>query len=128
MRNPGSRTPAPPTPSLAEVASRPRLVVLGGAGGLATFALPTAGAVVIGRDPGCAICVDEPSLSRRHARLEVGEVLTITDLGSRHGTTVRGARLAPETPSAIAIDEAVGLGRLTVLVQRRMPVAATRTL
>jgi two-component system response regulator AtoC len=128
VRNPGSRTPAPPTPSLAEVASRPRLVVLGGAGGLATFALPTAGAVVIGRDPGCAICVDEPSLSRRHARLEVGEVLTITDLGSRHGTTVRGARLAPETPSAIAIDEAVGLGRLTVLVQRRMPVAATRTL
>jgi hypothetical protein len=60
-----------------------------------------AGAVLVGRDPGCAIVLADPTVSRRHAELEVdGDVCRIRDLGSRNGTHAHGravtdARLRP---------------------------------
>ena len=48
-----------------------------------------------GRADGCAIVVDDPSVSRRHAMFVVdGPLATIEDLGSSHGTWVRGRRIA----------------------------------
>jgi DNA-binding NtrC family response regulator len=54
-----------------------------------TFELPSAGEVAIGRDEGTAICIDDPSVSRRHAVLRVGDTLEIEDLGGSNGTFVR---------------------------------------
>jgi two-component system response regulator AtoC len=54
-----------------------------------TFDLPSAGEVAIGRDEGSAICIDDPSVSRRHAVLRVGDTLEIEDLGGSNGTFVR---------------------------------------
>ena len=49
-----------------------------------TFELPARGQVVIGRAPACEVCVDDPSLSRRHARIELtAGGLRVIDLGSR---------------------------------------------
>jgi len=46
--------------------------------------------IIIGRGD-ADICIETPSLSRRHARLaNAGESLTITDLGSSNGTFIRG--------------------------------------
>jgi DNA-binding winged helix-turn-helix (wHTH) protein len=49
---------------------------------------------VIGRDPTCAIWIDAPGVSRRHARIRVpaaaGETPTIEDLGSTNGTDING--------------------------------------
>ncbi len=120
---PGPGSPVPDTGSLAGDERRPRLVIVGGRSGLVTVDLPARGEVVIGREPGCAVCVDEPSLSRRHARLELGAALRVTDLGSRHGTIVRGARIAPDAAVEVAVDEALVLGALTVLIQRPAPDA-----
>ncbi|BDU70310.1 hypothetical protein GETHOR_24110 [Geothrix oryzae] len=55
----------------------------------------------IGRAPECGICLPEPEVSRRHARLEVAEdgaSLALLDLGSTNGVYVNG-RKAEATPS-----------------------------
>jgi DNA-binding winged helix-turn-helix (wHTH) protein len=49
---------------------------------------------VIGRDPQCAVWLDEPGVSRRHASMVVdSRGVTIEDLGSKNGTFVGGRRL-----------------------------------
>jgi len=50
-----------------------------------------AGPVLVGRDPGCAIVLADPTVSRRHAQLEVdADACRIRDLGSRNGTHAHG--------------------------------------
>jgi DNA-binding winged helix-turn-helix (wHTH) protein len=59
-----------------------------------TFPLPP-GEHIVGRDPASTIWLDSPKVSRRHARLSVGEeCVAIEDLGTKNGTYVRGERLA----------------------------------
>lgn len=44
---------------------------------------------VIGRDPSCSVWLDQPGVSRRHARVTVtDDAATIEDLGSTNGTIV----------------------------------------
>jgi DNA-binding winged helix-turn-helix (wHTH) protein len=46
-----------------------------------------AGETIIGRDPGAGVFIDDPSVSRRHARIVVGDTsATLEDLGSKNGT------------------------------------------
>jgi two-component system, NtrC family, response regulator AtoC len=87
--------------------------------------LPERGRIVIGRGAGDAdIVVDDRSLSRRHAVLELHDdgSLTVEDLGSTNGTRVRGARC--EGPTPIVPGEVFSLGRLTLAVEE--VVAAAR--
>ncbi|HYH64048.1 MAG TPA: FHA domain-containing protein [Urbifossiella sp.] len=51
--------------------------------------------LVVGREPDRDVVVDEPSVSRTHARLEPrpAGVYRLTDLGSSNGTFVNGVRL-----------------------------------
>jgi ABC transport system ATP-binding/permease protein len=51
----------------------------------------------VGRDEDAAIRVDEPLVSRRHARLERrGEAWVVVDLGSTNFTRVNGERVLRE--------------------------------
>jgi DNA-binding winged helix-turn-helix (wHTH) protein len=56
------------------------------------------GETVIGRDPGAGLYIDDPSVSRRHARIVLTEEsATIEDLGSKNGTRIGDRRIeAPE--------------------------------
>ena len=46
---------------------------------------------LIGRDPACGVWLNSAGVSRRHARVEVGDVeVTIEDLMSKNGTIVNG--------------------------------------
>lgn len=59
-----------------------------------TWVTLAAGSHLIGRRADCAVLIDEPSVSRVHARLDVGPaVLRIEDLRSKNGTFVEGVRL-----------------------------------
>jgi DNA segregation ATPase FtsK/SpoIIIE, S-DNA-T family len=50
------------------------------------------GDLVIGRSAACGLALTDPDVSRRHARVTVGSgQVTLTDLGSRNGTVLRGA-------------------------------------
>lgn len=53
------------------------------------------GETVAGRDEGCGIRVDEPSVSRRHARFLVqDDAVSVEDLNSTNGTLVNGRKKA----------------------------------
>jgi diguanylate cyclase (GGDEF)-like protein len=71
------------------------LLVLGGPEAGKRFLVKPPGGV-LGRQPGCVIQLEDPDISRRHALLEFtgdGRVM-ITDLGSKSGVFVNGARIA----------------------------------
>jgi DNA-binding winged helix-turn-helix (wHTH) protein len=56
------------------------------------------GETIVGRDPGCQIWLDEPSVSRRHARIVVdggSRRLWLDDLNSKNGT-LRGTSLVSD--------------------------------
>ncbi len=59
------------------------------------------GTTIIGRGSDCDIVLDDPMVSQRHARLDVGNTAELTDLGSANGLLVDGGvvsrlNLAPE--------------------------------
>ncbi|WP_155370284.1 FtsK/SpoIIIE domain-containing protein [Catellatospora vulcania] len=102
---------AGPTVAAAPVA------VLRIAGGLAagrTVGLPV-GRTTLGRAPAAGVCVSAPDVSREHCALDVaadGRV-TVTDLGSRNGTDLNGARLSG--PSAVGPDDVISLAGQVLL-------------
>lgn len=53
--------------------------------------------VVIGRSPDCHITIEDPLISRRHARVTIqDEVATVHDLASRNGVRVNGRLIKGE--------------------------------
>jgi len=53
-----------------------------------------AGENLLGRDENAIVWIDDPEVSRRHARIVVGESgATLEDLGSKNGTFVRGEKI-----------------------------------
>jgi DNA-binding NtrC family response regulator len=82
------------------------------------FPMPAHGAITIGRSSECDLVIDDPSLSRTHARLRSGP-RTIEDLGSTHGCRVRGEALRPGEQVAFELGEPLLVGRVTIVVQQR---------
>lgn len=79
---------------------------------------PQAGAV-LGRGSDCSLVIDHPAVSRRHARIEaVAGTWTVRDLGSRHGTKVDGAALAPNEPVQLRPGSRIDLGPVALRVER----------
>ena len=72
--------------------------------------LPERGVVTIGRTADNDVAIDDPSISRQHARLHVGAELEIEDLGSKNGCTVRRVRQggSDASASASAVEARVG--------------------
>ncbi|HYO53417.1 MAG TPA: FHA domain-containing protein [Archangium sp.] len=71
----------------------------------------------IGRSPSCEIPLPEDDqISRRHARFFVQEgQVRLSDLGSRNGTSVNGARISGEV--VLHPGDRVQVGKTTVLVE-----------
>jgi DNA-binding winged helix-turn-helix (wHTH) protein len=83
-----------------------------------------AGENVIGRDPECAVFVDDGTVSRRHARVTVkGNEAFLEDLGSKNGTSVNGRK--PEGPCGVRHGDSVLVG--SVLLTVRIAAAAGET-
>lgn len=73
-----------------------------------SFPLTDAEATV-GRAPGCAVLLDDPTVSSRHASLtRRGDKVVLDDLGSRNGTLLNGRRL--KAPTALSPGDRVGIG------------------
>jgi putative peptide zinc metalloprotease protein len=75
--------------------------------------------VVIGRSPGSTLQLDDPSVSRTHARISAGngDGMRIEDAGSSHGTWVDGARLTG--PVALRDGTRIRVGDQELTVERR---------
>jgi DNA-binding winged helix-turn-helix (wHTH) protein len=75
------------------------------------------GETVVGRDPGAGVFIDDPSVSRRHARIVVGEEsATIEDLGSKNGTHLGDRKVEAPMP----LDDGARIRVGTVLLTFRM--------
>lgn len=73
----------------------------------------------IGRAVSNTLSLDDDTLSRSHARLDLsGRTLRITDLGSTNGTSVDGSRLQPNTPVQITTTSDVRLGGLRLNLKK----------
>ena len=69
---------------------------------------------MIGRDPGAPIFLDDPSVSRRHARILVTEEgATLEDLGSKNGSFVGDARIEAPVPLEDGARVRIGTVALT---------------
>src|SRR5437763_565865 len=69
-------------PSLIPLAGEPRTFEVGAR-------------AIVGRDPTCEVCVEDPSVSRRHAEIRLLEDgrYEVVDLASKHGVVVRGEKV-----------------------------------
>jgi len=96
----------------------------------ATHPLPDEGEVTIGRADTNTIQIHDRSLSRQHAVLRIAKDggMTIEDLGSSNGTTVRERAVEHGKPVAIVPGEVVDLGSTMVIVQTRSQLARPRRL
>jgi ABC transport system ATP-binding/permease protein len=92
-------------PSASKDARRPSRAgskgpVLRGLSGTVTGkSFDLSGTMVVGRVAGVDVRVDDDSVSRRHAEVEVkGRDVVLRDLGSANGTTVNGSPITEDTP------------------------------
>ncbi len=85
----------------------------------ASAPLPDRGAIVVGRDPSADLVIEHPSVSRRHARIDVSGGLSVTDLGSANGTRVGGRRLAKDERAQLGPGVVVEIGVAVLVIQRR---------
>lgn len=77
------------------------------------FALTTA-AVRIGQGPQNDIVLDDDTVSKIHALLELADgAWRITDLDSRNGTYLEGVRLAPQVPTPVPGSATVAFGAVS---------------
>lgn len=100
------RTPAP----AAEPSARPTALRVLRPPPLAGRTFPIDGdEATVGRSPGCAVLLDDPTVSGLHARLtRRGHEVVLDDLGSRNGTLLNGRRL--KAPTALSPGDRVGFG------------------
>jgi predicted component of type VI protein secretion system len=87
-----------------------------GFGGSLVFATPQ---VTIGRDPRSQVRLDDPSVSLRHAVLDVvGDSVRVSDLRSRTGTLVNGSAITKQVTLEPTDELIVGTYRLRLTIHR----------
>ncbi len=95
-----------------------RLRVLAGPDAGQEFAL-AAGAAVIGRDRDVDVRLSDPMVSKRHARVNVGDAIEVIDLNSANGVVVSGDLVGR---SALSPSDLVVLGDTTLSIVRLQQV------
>lgn len=76
--------------------------------------------IVIGRDPGCEVLINDAEVSRHHAMIRLqGGGFMLEDLGSTNGTVVNGQKLAG--PHFLHPGEVITLGQHVSLVFEAEP-------
>jgi hypothetical protein len=70
--------------------------------------------IVIGRDDGADVLIDNPSVSRRHAEIRLGDDgWVVEDLGSSNGTFIRGDKI--QGPQPLGLGDEVGFGKFSIV-------------
>ncbi|HEY1249719.1 MAG TPA: FHA domain-containing protein [Thermoanaerobaculia bacterium] len=81
---------------------------------------------VLGRDPDCAVPIDDATVSRHHARIVIaGGDAALEDLGSKNGTFLRGARVAGSQP--LRDGDAIQVGPASLVFRRYAAGGSTQT-
>jgi len=87
----------------------------------------TDGEHTVGREPGVAIRLDSPKVSRHHARVVAqGREVSVEDLGSKNGTFVDGQPVT--SPRLLNDGNEVRVGPIAFTFRMALPGAATETM
>lgn len=80
-------------------------------------------AITVGRATDCELCLDDPSVSRRHCRISRSQVgWIVEDLGSANGTLLAGAKVSG--PREVPAGATIVVGDLALeIVARARPLA-----
>ena len=90
------------------MSTRYQLVMRNGPNPGATYSLD-AELITIGRDPSNTIAINDPEISRQHARMSAqGGKIVIEDNGSTNGTAINGRRISG--PHVLKSGEMISLG------------------
>ncbi|MEK7413595.1 MAG: FHA domain-containing protein [Planctomycetota bacterium] len=90
-------------------------------GAFGSWILPV-GESVLGRSPSCSVSIDDPRLSRKHARFVVtGETVVVYDLGSTNGVLVNGVKIAAPCPLAHGAIVVCGPATMTIAIDQTQP-------
>jgi pSer/pThr/pTyr-binding forkhead associated (FHA) protein len=90
-----------------KIDNMPKLILTTESQGRLSYEL-TEALITIGRAPDNIIVIDDPSISSRHAQLELsGELYRLKDLDSTNGTRVNGI---PVTETVLRFDDRIRLG------------------
>jgi DNA-binding winged helix-turn-helix (wHTH) protein len=93
-------------PTAAEPSQRPAAWLIG----TSTRVALHAGENIVGRGSDDVVEIEAPTISRHHARIVVGESVTLEDLASKNGTWLDGERLG--APRVLVDGASVRLGSL----------------
>src|SRR5688572_10666728 len=89
-------------------------------GGVTASDVPPHGELVLGRGSTSDVKLTHESVSRRHAVLRVrGDEVTLEDLGSANGSTVRGERVAAHRLIALTPGESFQVGEVVLMLHQR---------
>ena len=81
---------------------------------------------VIGRESDASVRIDSSSISRRHARIILsGDRITLEDLGSKNGTSLRGQRI--HTLHPLGDGDRIVFGTVAATLRALRPTASTET-
>lgn len=70
--------------------------------------------IIVGRDDTADVIIDNPSMSRRHAEIRLGDNgWEVEDLGSSNGTFIANARI--EGARSIGLGDEVGFGKFSIV-------------
>lgn len=83
------------------------------------YPLPQKGEISIGRATENDVQIVDPSVSRRHARIIVGESIAIEDTKSANGIVVKGETIPAGVSVDLSIGEVVEVGAAILMIQRR---------
>jgi len=98
------------------VHARPMKLVVVSQAAFTGYALPTHGSIVLGRSGSSDLKIDDASITRKHARLHLGEQIEIEDLGSVNGTRVRDQRIEPGRRVPVNRGEPFRLGSALLVI------------
>jgi hypothetical protein len=75
--------------------------------------------VILGRDNGCDIQINQPQISRKHLAIhEINNVVQISDLNSSNGTFLNGERLKPNYWYTLKERDALEIGNYKLWYER----------
>jgi len=70
--------------------------------------------IIVGRDDGADVLIDNPSVSRRHAEIRLTDNgWVVQDLGSSNGTFLRGGKI--DGPQSIGLGDEIGFGKFSII-------------
>src|SRR4029453_12583182 len=99
-----------------DVVAQPALVIRSGGELQGRILDLRPGTQVIGRQPGCELCIDDSFVSRRHAIvLRDRDTSWFEDAGSANGTSLNGEQLLRGRRWPLRSGDVVGIGRIDLV-------------